>query len=90
MSNQNKDNNEEPSFVIPTESWLEKMDGVEMYEADLHNVILNFLTVHGFQNAAEEFVKEARLESDIPLQSVGRRSEVRLHSLFRNSYLMHI
>lgn len=73
-----KEATDDPGYLIPTEKWLEKMDEVELYESDLHNVILNFLTVHGFQQAAEEFVKEARLESDIPLQSVGRRSEVRI------------
>lgn len=38
------------------------MSEVEVYEHDLHRLILNFFTVHGFQESAEEFSRETGLE----------------------------
>lgn len=38
------------------------MSEVEVYEHDLHRLILNFFTVHGFQESAQEFSKETGLQ----------------------------
>lgn len=73
---------EPPEHFYTKEEWLRRMEGVDLFESDVQNVVLNFLTVHGFQEAAEAFMEEAHIAPDrlqgLPLNSVGRRSEVRL------------
>ncbi|CEM11261.1 unnamed protein product [Vitrella brassicaformis CCMP3155] len=59
------------------EDWLQRLKSVELYESDIHEVILNFFTVHGFQDAAEELMKEAQLRTEMPMTSIGRRQEIR-------------
>ncbi|PHJ18529.1 hypothetical protein CSUI_007642, partial [Cystoisospora suis] len=58
-------------------NWIDRMSEVEVYEHDLHRLILNFFTVHGFQASAEEFSRETGLEPDMPLASIARRSQIR-------------
>ncbi|PFH31038.1 LisH protein [Besnoitia besnoiti] len=57
--------------------WMERMGEVEVYERDLHRLILNFFTVNGFGEAAAEFAEETGLQPDMPLASIARRSQIR-------------
>lgn len=57
--------------------WTERMAEVEVYERDLHRLILNFFTVNGFGEAAAEFAEETGLQPDMPLASITRRSQIR-------------
>ncbi|EPT25784.1 LisH protein [Toxoplasma gondii ME49] len=57
--------------------WTERMAEVEVYERDLHRLILNFFTVNGFGEAAAEFAQETGLQPDMPLASITRRSQIR-------------
>mmetsp|Transcript_102463 Transcript_102463/g.235070 ORF Transcript_102463/g.235070 Transcript_102463/m.235070 type:complete len:194 (+) Transcript_102463:1624-2205(+) len=62
---------------VSREEWLRKLDCADLFESDIHNVVLNYLAVQGFQDAAEAFAAEAQLQPEVPLDSVGRRAAIR-------------
>lgn len=43
---------------------MRNLGEVELFEVDLQHLILNYLTINGLAEAAEEFVKEARIERE--------------------------
>lgn len=44
--------------------------------SDMNAMILNFLMVEGYQEAAVKFIEEARLETPAGLEKVGERVEI--------------
>lgn len=70
----------EPARKLPNYSmsdWMRKLGEAEVYEADLHHLILNFLTINGLAGPAEEFAREAQVEPQMPLHCITCRAKIR-------------
>lgn len=57
--------------------WMRKLGEAEVYEGDLHHLILNFLTINGLAEPAEEFTREAQVKPQMPLHSITCRAKIR-------------
>lgn len=47
--------------------WMKKLGEAEVYETDLHHLILNYLTINGLAGPAGEFTREAQLEREFSI-----------------------
>eukprot|EP00921_Rhytidocystis_pertsovi_P020872 GHVQ01033239.1.p2 GENE.GHVQ01033239.1~~GHVQ01033239.1.p2 ORF type:complete len:406 (-),score=52.49 GHVQ01033239.1:3608-4825(-) len=59
------------------EAWLKRLTAVEVFEGDLQSVIMNYLTVHGYEKAAEAFSNEAETQPEMPVGCIGPRKRIR-------------
>ncbi|CDJ43117.1 hypothetical protein, conserved [Eimeria tenella] len=62
---------------ISINDWMRNLGEVELFEVDLQHLVLNYLTINGLAEAAEEFVKEARIEPQMPLHCIDCRAKIR-------------
>ncbi|CDJ50348.1 hypothetical protein, conserved [Eimeria brunetti] len=66
------------SFYEDVESdWMRKLGEAEVFESDLQHLILNYLTINGLAGPAEEFIKEARVDPQMPLHCIDCRAKIR-------------
>ncbi|CDI80552.1 CTLH domain-containing protein, related [Eimeria acervulina] len=57
--------------------WMRKLGEAEVFESDLQHLILNYLTINGLAGPAEEFIKEARIDPQMPLHCIDCRAKIR-------------
>eukprot|EP00922_Rhytidocystis_sp_ex-Travisia-forbesii_P034322 GHVS01050965.1.p1 GENE.GHVS01050965.1~~GHVS01050965.1.p1 ORF type:complete len:184 (+),score=26.54 GHVS01050965.1:232-783(+) len=62
---------------LSRDAWLQRMRGVDLYEWDLQEVIMNYFTVSGCEEAAAAFAEEAAIQSEMPVESMGLRKKIR-------------
>ena len=49
--------------TITTEEWKKKLDQVKISKKELDKIVMNYLVVEGYQEAAEMFQKESKTPS---------------------------
>ena len=49
--------------TITTEEWKKKLDQVKISKKELDKIVMNYLVVEGYQEAAEMFQKESNTPS---------------------------
>ena len=59
------------------EEWSKLLDGVEVSKEHLDAVVLNFLAVEGYKDAAESFQRESGLSTEIDLGAMQHRMDIR-------------
>ncbi|XP_026193060.1 glucose-induced degradation protein 8-B homolog [Cyclospora cayetanensis] len=58
-------------------SWVRKLGEAEVFETDMQHLILNYLTINGLVGPAEEFIREARIDPQMPLHCIDCRAKIR-------------
>eukprot|EP01100_Stratorugosa_tubuloviscum_P008432 TRINITY_DN351_c1_g1_i1.p1 TRINITY_DN351_c1_g1~~TRINITY_DN351_c1_g1_i1.p1 ORF type:complete len:249 (-),score=104.93 TRINITY_DN351_c1_g1_i1:637-1347(-) len=65
-----------PKYTI--EQWTKKLDLIEVNQEQLNELIMNYLVVEGFKDAAECFQKESGTKPAVELSSIENRLNIRL------------
>ncbi|KAI9265992.1 CTLH/CRA C-terminal to lish motif domain-containing protein [Sporodiniella umbellata] len=69
--------NDKKRKTISKEEWEKRLDEVKVNKQDLNQVVMNYLVVEGYRDAAEQFGHESGLEPTADLQSIQQRMEIR-------------
>ncbi|KAJ2500088.1 hypothetical protein GGH95_000947 [Coemansia sp. RSA 1836] len=62
---------------ISLEEWEGKMAEVPIAKSDLNQLIMNYLIIEGYKDAAEKFSEESGLHSSVDLGSIEERMQIR-------------
>ncbi|KAI7885620.1 hypothetical protein K492DRAFT_228842 [Lichtheimia hyalospora FSU 10163] len=57
--------------------WEQRLNKVKINKQDLNRLVMNYLVIEGYKDAAEQFSLESGLEPTIDLESIQERMEIR-------------
>ncbi|KAJ2174895.1 hypothetical protein GGF45_004001, partial [Coemansia sp. RSA 551] len=63
--------------TISLDEWERKMRKVPIAKSDLNQLIMNYLIIEGYKDAAEKFSEESGLTSSVDLGSIEERMQIR-------------
>ncbi|KAJ2723688.1 hypothetical protein GGI07_002483 [Coemansia sp. Benny D115] len=63
--------------TISLEEWESKMAEVPIAKSDLNQLIMNYLIIEGYKDAAEKFSEESGLHTNVDLGSIEERMQIR-------------
>ncbi|KAJ2637701.1 hypothetical protein GGF40_002177 [Coemansia sp. RSA 1286] len=63
--------------TISLEEWKSKMAEVPIAKSDLNQLIMNYLIIEGYKDAAEKFSEESGLHTSVDLGSIEERMKIR-------------
>eukprot|EP00761_Pharyngomonas_kirbyi_P013673 gb/GECH01013702.1/.p1 GENE.gb/GECH01013702.1/~~gb/GECH01013702.1/.p1 ORF type:complete len:226 (+),score=85.87 gb/GECH01013702.1/:1-678(+) len=63
--------------TIPKEEWEKKLKEIKINKNDLNKLVMNYLVIEGYKDAAEMFQEEASADPGIDLDSISDRMYVR-------------
>ncbi|KAJ1900677.1 hypothetical protein LPJ66_001304 [Kickxella alabastrina] len=66
-----------PKQTISLEEWEGKMAEVPIAKSDLNQLIMNYLVIEGYKDAAEKFSEESGLHTQMDLGSMDERMQIR-------------
>ncbi|KND01575.1 uncharacterized protein SPPG_09111 [Spizellomyces punctatus DAOM BR117] len=75
MSSTNQNNGAKK--IIGLEEWERKLAEVKVSKQDLNKLIMNYLVIEGYKDAAEKFSRESGLQPGIDLASIEDRMNIR-------------
>lgn len=59
--------------IITREQWKEKLDDIKIRKEDMNKLVMDFLVVEGFIEAAEKFCEESGTQPDVDLATITDR-----------------
>ncbi|KAG2211319.1 hypothetical protein INT46_009221 [Mucor plumbeus] len=62
---------------IPKDEWEQRLTKVKVNKQDLNQLVMNYLVVEGYKDAAEQFSSESGLAPTVDLQSIQERMDIR-------------
>eukprot|EP01134_Creolimax_fragrantissima_P003910 CFRG3910T1 len=62
---------------ISLKEWQDKLDAVEVDKIDLRHIVMNYLVIEGYKDAAESFRDEAGVDPELDLSSIADRMKIR-------------
>ncbi|KAI8069744.1 CTLH/CRA C-terminal to lish motif domain-containing protein [Gilbertella persicaria] len=62
---------------IPKDEWEQRLSKVKVNKQDLNQLVMNYLVVEGYKDAAEQFSTESGLAPTVDLQSIQERMDIR-------------
>ncbi|KAI0660352.1 lish motif-containing protein [Cubamyces menziesii] len=62
---------------IYQEEWERRLHDVQVSKEDLNRLVMDYLVIEGYKSAAEEFSKEAGMESPVDFDSIENRMNIR-------------
>jgi hypothetical protein len=71
----NKDKDQKKT--ISMEEWQGKMKDVAVNKEDLNKLVMNYLLIEGYKDAAEKFSQEAAITPKVDLNSIQDRMNIR-------------
>ncbi|GJQ15507.1 hypothetical protein GpartN1_g7298.t1 [Galdieria partita] len=63
--------------VFSKEEWEKKLSQVQVDRRDLNLLVMNYLVVEGYKDAAEKFSEETGLDPGVDLKSIAERMAIR-------------
>ncbi|KAG4093792.1 CTLH/CRA C-terminal to lish motif domain-containing protein [Neocallimastix lanati (nom. inval.)] len=63
--------------VITKEKWESKLSNVSVEKTDLNKLIMNYLVIEGYKDAAEKFSQESGLQPTVDLLYIEERMDIR-------------
>eukprot|EP01095_Lingulamoeba_sp_RSL-Kostka_P005157 TRINITY_DN164_c0_g2_i3.p1 TRINITY_DN164_c0_g2~~TRINITY_DN164_c0_g2_i3.p1 ORF type:complete len:222 (-),score=67.26 TRINITY_DN164_c0_g2_i3:463-1128(-) len=63
--------------VYTKEQWEQKLNDVKISKQDLNKIVMNYLIVEGYKEAAEAFVEESNTEPNCDLDDISERMKIR-------------
>mmetsp|Transcript_22464 Transcript_22464/g.31303 ORF Transcript_22464/g.31303 Transcript_22464/m.31303 type:complete len:259 (-) Transcript_22464:14-790(-) len=63
--------------AVPQEEWTKRLNNVTVSKQDLNNLIMNFLVIEGYKEAAEKFQLESGTAPTVDLQTISDRMIIR-------------
>ncbi|TPX30342.1 hypothetical protein SmJEL517_g06079 [Synchytrium microbalum] len=66
-----------PIQVIPRDEWDKKLDQVKINKNDLNRLVMNYLVIEGYKDAAEKFATESGLPPTVDLAHIEDRMNIR-------------
>ena len=77
MSNNNKEEKKEESKISP-EEWKSRLESIKISKTDMNKLIMNYLCLEGYRDAAKHFEKESGLICDFgEAYAINERKEIR-------------
>ncbi|KAI8988749.1 CTLH/CRA C-terminal to lish motif domain-containing protein [Pilobolus umbonatus] len=62
---------------IAKDEWEQRLNKVKVNKQDLNQLVMNYLIVEGYKDAAEQFSSESGLAPTVDLQSIQERMDIR-------------
>ncbi|KAJ3416809.1 Glucose-induced degradation complex subunit [Chytridiales sp. JEL 0842] len=66
-----------PKKVISRDDWEKRLADVKINKRDLNKLIMNYLVVEGYKDAAEKFSAESGLQPSVQLDTIQDRMNIR-------------
>ncbi|KAI8990821.1 CTLH/CRA C-terminal to lish motif domain-containing protein [Mycotypha africana] len=66
-----------PKKTISRDEWEQRLAKVKVNKQDLNQLVMNYLVVEGYKDAAEQFSLESGLAPSVDLQSIQDRLDIR-------------
>jgi len=66
-----------PSKIISKDEWEQRLAQVKLTKVDLNKLVMNYLVIEGYKDAAEKFQRESGTEPLINLNSITDRMAIR-------------
>lgn len=63
--------------LIPRDEWEKKLDEVKISKTDLNKLVMNYLVIEGYKDAAERFAVESGLPPTVDLANIEERMNIR-------------
>mmetsp|Transcript_23543 Transcript_23543/g.38683 ORF Transcript_23543/g.38683 Transcript_23543/m.38683 type:complete len:226 (-) Transcript_23543:207-884(-) len=63
--------------IISKEEWEKKLSDVKINKSDLNRLVMNYLVIEGYKEAAEKFQQESGTDPGIDLNSISDRMAIR-------------
>jgi len=63
--------------TLPKEEWEKRVSEVKILKQDLNKLVMNYLLVEGYKDAADKFRSESSTEPDIEMEGIQERMEIR-------------
>jgi len=63
--------------IIPLEEWQQQLDAINVSKQDLNKLVMNYLVIEGYRDAAEKFSAEANIPSYEDFDSIEERMTIR-------------
>ncbi|KAI9032163.1 CTLH/CRA C-terminal to lish motif domain-containing protein [Hyaloraphidium curvatum] len=63
--------------TIPRDEWEKRLAEVKINKQDLNKLVMNYLVIEGYKDAAEKFAQETGLEPSVELESIEDRMNIR-------------
>ncbi|KAM9982878.1 hypothetical protein ACTFIZ_007401 [Dictyostelium cf. discoideum] len=76
MSNTSYSSNPQKK-VISTSEWDDKLAEVNISKSDLNKLVMNYLVIEGYQEAAAKFQEESSTQTTVDLASIADRMAIR-------------
>ncbi|KAM9989649.1 hypothetical protein ACTFIY_005676 [Dictyostelium cf. discoideum] len=77
MSNTNSYSSNPQKKVISTSEWDDKLAEVNISKSDLNKLVMNYLVIEGYQEAAAKFQEESSTQTTVDLASIADRMAIR-------------
>ena len=62
---------------ISLQDWETKLGTVELNKNDMNKLVMNYLVIQGYKDAAEKFAREANIPPNVDLSTIQDRMNVR-------------
>jgi len=63
--------------TLMKEEWEKKLSEIKILKQDLNNLVMNYLLVEGYKDAADKFKCESSTEPEIEMDAIQERMEIR-------------
>ncbi|KAJ1985680.1 hypothetical protein H4R33_003838 [Dimargaris cristalligena] len=66
-----------PKTVISFEDWQQRLNSLSFGKSELNQLIMDYLIIEGYKDAAEKFSEECGLQPDVDLNFIEERMKIR-------------
>eukprot|EP00126_Sphaerothecum_destruens_P009418 Sdes_comp20502_c0_seq5m14981 len=63
--------------IIPLPEWQKRLSKVKIQKSELNKLVMNYLVIEGYKDAAEKFMKESGEAPSLDLASIEERMKIR-------------
>ncbi|KNC82732.1 hypothetical protein SARC_04974 [Sphaeroforma arctica JP610] len=76
MVSQNNSSSKQKNSIAQKD-WQERLDNTEVDKNDLRHIVMNYLVIEGYKDAAESFRDESGVDPELDLSSIADRMKIR-------------
>ncbi|KAI0033412.1 CTLH/CRA C-terminal to lish motif domain-containing protein [Vararia minispora EC-137] len=77
VQNREKEKTPPPKVAIPLSEWEQRLEEVQTNKDELNQLVMDYLVIGGYKNAAEFFSQEANVSPPVDLKSIESRMNIR-------------
>ena len=70
-------NNEIKAKVVGFDKWNEELNKLRVNRYDMNKLVINYLIIEGYKDAAEKFIRETGIKSEYDVELLEKRMKIR-------------